>query len=198
MLGNAAAVDPSPQERLEVVSDNLAVLPQWSDLLRRMEADSDRLAACDADIEHCASNRWVAWIGKLRSLQSLSTDEVLVAVNRYVNAYPPKDDPDNYQLQEYWASPTEFLEKSGDDEDAAVMKYFMLRHHGIAATSLRIVRLWDSLEGRQETVLLFASPGGEFQVLSRRQELLFPLSQMRYSTPVYGVNEQHYWFYINP
>ncbi|MEJ1353514.1 MAG: transglutaminase-like cysteine peptidase [Candidatus Sedimenticola sp. (ex Thyasira tokunagai)] len=186
------------QGRLEVVSANLQLLPQWSGLLKRLVSDRQQLAACEADIDQCASHRWIAWLGKLHSLENLAADELLEQVNSYVNGFPPKSDRDNYQLEEYWASPLEFLERSGDDEDAAVMKYFMLREQGIPASSLRITQLKDSLENRIDTVLLYSSSAGGEQVLSSRRDLLLPLSQMRYSTPVYSVNEENYWLYIDP
>ncbi|MES9883248.1 MAG: transglutaminase-like cysteine peptidase [Sedimenticola sp.] len=189
---------PNGPERLELVSANLQLLPQWSDVLKRLESDRQRLAACEADIEQCGSNRWVAWLGKMNSLEGLAIDELLLKVNRYVNQFTPKSDRENYQLQEYWASPLEFLERSGDGEDAAIMKYFMLRQQGIPAASLRISQLKDSLEKRVDTVLLFSPSTGSFQVLSWQREILLLLSQMRYSTPIYSVNEESYWLYVDP
>ncbi len=137
-------------------------------------------------------------LGKLHSLEDLTTSELLEKVNSYVKLGSSKSDRDNYQLEEYWASPLEFLKRSGDEEDAAIMKYFMLRQQGIPAASLRLTQLKDSLENRVDMVLLYTSPAGEGLILSSRQNLLLPLSQMRYSTAVYSVNEENYWFYIDP
>ncbi len=161
LMAGEGAIIGDGQGRLEVVSVNLQLLPQWSALLKRLESDRRQLAACEADIDQCASHRWIAWLGKLHSLEDLTTSELLEKVNSYVNGFPPKSDRDNYQLEEYWASPLEFLKRSGDEEDAAIMKYFMLRQQGIPAASLRLTQLKDSLENRVDMVLLYTSPAGE-------------------------------------
>ncbi len=55
------------------------------------------------------------------------------AVNQFLNQWQYKTDEQNYGQRDYWAAPLEFLRRSGDCEDYAIVKYVSLRQLGFAA-----------------------------------------------------------------
>ena len=52
---------------------------------------------------------------------------------------------DVWGVMDYWETPAEFFQKSGDCEDFAIAKYFALRDLGFPASQMRIVVLKDTL-----------------------------------------------------
>jgi predicted transglutaminase-like cysteine proteinase len=55
-----------------------------------------------------------------------------VETNRFLNDWRYKPDDQNYGQRDYWATPLEFLRRSGDCEDYAIAKYVTLRELGFA------------------------------------------------------------------
>ena len=65
--------------------------------------------------------------------------EQIRAVNLFLNDWQYKSDIQNYGRRDYWATPLEFLRRSGDCEDYAIAKYVSLRQIGFAPEQLRLV-----------------------------------------------------------
>ncbi|MFQ6016751.1 MAG: transglutaminase-like cysteine peptidase, partial [Kiloniellaceae bacterium] len=108
----------------------LAMLPQWRRVVSRMKIESEALARCSVDETRCASPAMRSWRQIGAAAAGLDRMEKLRAVNRFFNRWPYKTDRMVYGVGEYWATPTEFMSRSGDCEDYAIAKFFALRELG--------------------------------------------------------------------
>ena len=71
-----------------------------------------------------AKNRFIALNNLLQKLQTADTKTKLEKVNDFFNSVKYSDDKDIYGINDYWASPYEFLARDrGDCEDYAIAKF---------------------------------------------------------------------------
>lgn len=82
----------------------------------------------------------------------MSPLEQVKAVNVLINRWPYRTDMDVWGVMDYWETPVEFFQKSGDCEDFAIAKYFALRDLGFPASQMRIVVLKDTLRNLDHAV----------------------------------------------
>lgn len=68
-----------------------------------------------------------AWKDIKAKLSGMSPLEQVKAVNVLINRWPYRTDMDVWGVMDYWETPVEFFQKSGDCEDFAIAKYFALR-----------------------------------------------------------------------
>ena len=73
-------------------------------------------------------------------------------MNVLINRWPDRTDMDVWGVMDYWETPVEFFQKSGDCEDFAIAKYFALRDLGFPASQMRIVVLKDTLRNLDHAV----------------------------------------------
>lgn len=91
-------------------------------------------------------------------------------VNRFVNGMRERSDRELREVEDYWASPDEFLSRgAGDCEDFVITKYISLRRLGIPDGRLRLAhsRIYNREHGRIEPhmVLLYRDTAGREWVL---------------------------------
>ncbi len=115
----------------------------------------------------------------------------LFAVNRLGNRQPYRDD-DDYNN---WASPLEFLARSGDCEDYAIFKYALLRHLGLPMDALRVVLLRQVGDPRPHAVLA-AHAGSDIYILDNLSGRVLPHRDIANYQPVYSFNEERRWAHI--
>jgi predicted transglutaminase-like cysteine proteinase len=142
-------------------------------------------AACDTAPER-------EWREVIASVRWLPREQQLAALNRALNRVPYVDDAMRDGLADYWATPDEFLLRSGDCEDFAIAKYVALRHLGFGAETLRIVVLTDSIRGQVHAVLAVGGPNGTTILDSLTSELFFDVQYAHY-VPHISVNELGLW-----
>ncbi len=138
---------------LELKSSSLKALPQWRRVLASFPAERAAFDRCVADLTACTSPMLKNWRRMLRSTVKLAPRAQLTAVNEFFNRWPYRQDAELYGRSEYWATPGEFLSRSGDCEDYAIAKYFALRALGFGQDALRIVILRDRIRGIGHAVL---------------------------------------------
>ena len=130
----AAAAAPPLFGTVEFRAESLAALPQWQRALRQIDAERAHLSrpAADADGELPLARR--RWPGRpcSRPRSAAPPFDQLQAVNRFLNDWRYQADQQNYGRRDYWATPLEFLRRSGDCEDYAIIKYVSLRQLGFA------------------------------------------------------------------
>lgn len=73
-----------------------------------------------------------AWKDIKAKLSGMSPLEQVKAVNVLINRWPYRTDMDVWGVMDYWETPVEFFQKSGDCEDFAIAKYFALRDPGLS------------------------------------------------------------------
>lgn len=98
----------------EVHSSDLHHFPKWTDMLERYRHEA-------------SSAHWDRFIDGLRDIDPLAQ---LDRVNRYMNDVPYKADAGNYAATDYWATPRQFFDRSGDCEDFAIAKLGVDAHGG--------------------------------------------------------------------
>jgi predicted transglutaminase-like cysteine proteinase len=166
--------------------DALLNLPQWREVARQLPREAALVRAClKGSCGSPAARRLAgvvaASLGRDRSTQ-------LVRVQELVNARPYREDVDQFDRQDLWQSPFDFVLRGGDCEDFAIAKYFVLRLLGFQAADLRIAVLTGVGSNEVHAVLL-ARLAGEWQVLDNREKRPRPLRRYGGWIPQYAVSE---------
>ena len=160
----------------------------WISVLRR-NAESPIFA------EKRQLSRSMTW-GQLRDkVDGLPLLDKLRAVNRFWNAWPYRTDLELWKKKDYWATPAEFLRRSGDCEDYCIAKYFTLRELGVPADDMRIVVVTETIRGMAHAVLLVFH-GQEAYVLDNLSEAVRPMRRVRNYQPHLSVNENGRWMHV--
>ena len=103
--------------------------------------------------------------------------------------------PGAMKIGSYWAIPAEFLKKSGDCEDYAIVKYFTLKELGIPAENMRIVVVRDTLRNLAHAVLAVYLNGDAY-ILDNLSNTVLSHSRIRQYSPQYSVNESGRWAHL--
>jgi predicted transglutaminase-like cysteine proteinase len=175
----------------------LQELPQWQRVIADHAKDAARLQACLDAPEDCRTPYQNSWRQVIDAARGKEKFEILAIVNSFFNQWSYSLDEDLYGKSEYWATPYEFLTRSGDCEDYAIAKYFALRDLGFPEEDLRIVILFDSSRGIGHAVLTVRH-GQDQLVLDSLSDGLF--SHRRYSQyrPQFSMNETQRWRHEMP
>lgn len=122
---------------------------------------------------------------QLREYASILSSEygMLLRVNDRINRKASwRSDLEVWGVEDYWASPKEFLEKrKGDCEDFAIAKYFLLLDIGVKPELLRLVHV--QIRGEAHMVLAYGEEDPYIldkkrkwiQRLSKRTDLTEPV-----------------------
>jgi len=180
---------------VEVRSESLTGLPQWTRVLAVMQAEEPAFNRCVASAADCATPVLKNWRKIITSAKGLSRQGKLAAVNNFFNRWPYKLDPEIYGLSEYWATPREFMTRSGDCEDYSIAKYFALRKLGFSKDEMRVVILMDEIRGIGHAVLTIYE-GNDILILDSLSNLILSHSLYKHYVPQYSMNETTRWAHI--
>lgn len=176
----------------EVTSATIRDIPQWSRVLSRMKTERRSLHACLDSPGACSTDGLKAWrevIGLTRGKPELET---LKIVNRYFNRWPYKEDRELHGVSEFWATPREFMQRSGDCEDFSIAKFFALRDLGFDNEQLRVVILMDRIRRIGHAVLAVYALN-DILILDSLTDLVFSHEKYRHYVPQYSMNETTRW-----
>ena len=143
-----------------------------------------------------AATRLLAWEDMIRKDNSTSDREKLEKVNKFFNSRIRfASDWDVWGVEDYWATPFEFLCKNaGDCEDFAIAKFFTLRAIGMAEEKLNIMYVKALQYGIAHMVLAYYnSPGAEPLILDNLIDGIAPASKRPDLLPVFGFNGSGLW-----
>lgn len=143
-----------------------------------------------------APARFTAWEGMIYKDKTSSDREKLEKVNHFFNSRILfVSDFDLWGMQDYWATPLEFLcKKAGDCEDFAIAKYFTLRAMGVAEEKLNIAYVKAIQYNIAHMVLTYYSePGAEPLVLDNLIDSIDPASKRTDLMPVFSFNGSGLW-----
>ena len=190
--GHAVGADRDPVRLFgtsEKANHDLSQFPKWTEALRRYERERPLEAApCRGP---CPLQLWKAFVAGQRGKSAL---EQLRAINRYVNQTPYQADQSRFGAVDHWATPAEFLGRSGDCEDYAIAKYLSLRNLGWDEGSLRILVLND--ENRRELhAVLIAYHGGTAYVLDNQVPDVLEHGSIRHYRPIFSINAGAWFFH---
>lgn len=181
---------------LEFTSSSLRALPQWRRILETMAQESTAMADCTAEAADCTSPALQSWRELQLQAQDLSRMDKLHAVNRFFNRWPYKSDAEAFGRREYWASPSDFMARSGDCEDYAIAKYFALRQLGFDKQELRIVVLYDRIRNVGHAVLAVYDDT-DILILDSLSNLITAHTRYRHYIPQYSMNETTRWAHVD-
>ncbi len=192
-IAHAFAAYPALFGSHEARSSQLSLFPKWRGALSRYFNET-RLpeAPCYAEtFNRCHLREWTDFLAGLRGADPMA---MLREVNHFLNQRPYIIDLRNYGVEDYWATPFQFLSRDGDCEDYAIAKYFSLRALGFPTDSMRIVVLHD-LNLRTAHAILVVYLGDRAMVLDNQAPTVVDARTIRHYRPIYSINEEHWWLH---
>ena len=177
----------------EKSSTKLGKFTKWGATLDRyLKEEPSELKKCrPSAVEKCHIARWRIFLKQIAKEQP---SQQLERVNTYVNKWLYKVDPRVYRKKDYWATPVQFFNKSGDCEDYAITKYISLAHLGFDKDQMRIVILQD-LNLKVPHAVLVVYLDGKALVLDNQIKQVVSASRIRHYTPIYSINEKKWWIH---
>jgi len=176
----------------EVSAQNLKALPQWARVLAKMKAERKLFHACLNNPAACTTAGLKSWREVAIQAKGKPQLEMLKTVNRYFNRWPYKVDRELYGVSEFWATPSEFMKRSGDCEDYSIAKFFALRDLGMANEDLRVVILMDRIRRLGHAVLAVYAMG-DILIMDSLTDLIFSHKKYKHYVPQYSMNETTRW-----
>jgi predicted transglutaminase-like cysteine proteinase len=146
-----------------------------------------------------AKKRVAEWLKVIQKSTMLPEEEKLIRVNSFFNHIPAGQDITIWGVNDYWATPMEFLiANRGDCEDYAIAKYFSLQQLGVPEARLRITYVTAFLPERrllQPHMVLgyYPSPSAEPLILDNLVPAILPASKRTDLSPVFGFNGSGLW-----
>lgn len=171
----------------------LKKLPKWTSVLSKMVAWKGFFM----DKSSSGLPAKSGWLKLKESAGSMSNLDKLKAVNKFFNQWPYRLDQANYGQSDYWASPPEFLQKSGDCEDYSIAKFYALQEVGFTTEQMRVVALKDRIRNIGHAVLAVYTDG-EIYILDNQTMMVLPHTKYKHYIPQYSVNEKYRWMHIPP
>ncbi|WP_298839411.1 transglutaminase-like cysteine peptidase [uncultured Salinicola sp.] len=135
------------------------------------------------------------WPVLIDQLQGRSVETQLKGVNDFFNQLRFVDDVDVWQVEDYWATPFEFLGVgAGDCEDFAMAKYLTLRELGVPDNQLRLHYVKYIPYDQFHMVVTWApSAATPPVVLDNIDKRIEPASSRNDLLPIYSFNGSHLW-----
>lgn len=181
---------------IEFHSSNLAAIPQWTSVIERIRREQAAFDACDAQASACPTQRVRQWRQGIEAARSYSPEQQLQYVNDFANSIVPYiTDTDNYGISDYWATPLEFMRRSGDCEDYAIIKFVSLLELGFTNDQMRIAVVMDSVRNIAHAVLAVELNGRTY-ILDSLFDAVLDQSRVVQYVPQYSVNLDTRWAHI--
>ncbi|HUC61872.1 MAG TPA: transglutaminase-like cysteine peptidase [Alphaproteobacteria bacterium] len=176
----------------ETRGDNLLMFGKWDGVLARMRETPEPFDdSCEGPGARCHLKEWNAFLLSIKDKDKMAQ---LEAVNDYMNKFPYIEDVVNWGKEDYWETPLEFLQFSGDCKDYAIAKYMSLRFLGWPIDELRLVVVQD-LNLHLGHAILVAYIDGKTIALDNQIKHLINTQNIHHYRPVYAVNESHWWLF---
>ncbi|CAM3466827.1 transglutaminase-like cysteine peptidase [Parendozoicomonas haliclonae] len=135
-----------------------------------------------------------AWDLLVKRLQSVSESERIEEVNNFFNSLTFRSDRAAWGKEDYWASPSEFLNRGiGDCEDYAIAKYITLRRLGVSDDRLRLAYVRSLTLRQAHMVLIVEKNNGEQIVLDNLTDNMKAPETRKDLEPVYSFNGTGLW-----
>jgi predicted transglutaminase-like cysteine proteinase len=137
-----------------------------------------------------AKNRFNALNRLLKRLEKKDELTKLQEVNDFFNSVSYGEDIDIYKVNDYWATPFEFLAKDkGDCEDYVIAKYLVLKYLGVSSEKmfLTYVRVED-LDRAHMVLSYYKTSTSEPLILDSIRRIIFPASKRKDLKPIYNFN----------
>ncbi len=177
----------------EVRNPRLTPFQKWTGMLSRL-TDEQALyegTCSERRFNRCHLQEWRAMLQELAGKDRLTQ---LTRVNEYLNKAPYIEDPTNYGVPDYWATPMQFMNRDGDCEDYAIAKFLSLRELGFARDELRVV-IVDDLNLKVPHAVLAVYLPDRTMILDNQIAQVVPATVIRHYRPIYSINEDAWWLH---
>ncbi len=172
---------------------NLKLFPQWLSVIERNLEQRTPEGNCEGrKLDQCHLRNWMAF---LKSISKLPEIEQVRKVNQFANQHQYILDIDNYGVEDYWATPREFLYNNGDCEDYAITKMLSLKMLGFEMQSIRLVVLQDTNLRIAHAVLAIDTKNDTLIMDNQIDEVVSHKHILHY-VPVYALNEKKWWMFL--
>jgi len=172
---------------------NLQMFPQWLSVLERNIKDSVPEGNCETrHLDRCHVRNWMAF---LKTIRHLKKNEQINRVNLYANQHEYILDIENYGVEDYWATPREFLYNNGDCEDFAITKMLSLKMLGFDMRKIKLVVLQDT-NLRIPHAVLAVDTGNDTVIMDNQVDEVISHKYILHYVPVYAVNEKKWWMFL--
>ena len=142
-----------------------------------------------------AKDRLLEWQSVVYDNKKADEEEKLEIVNTFFNKSRFVNDIDHWDVEDYWATPVEFLSTDGGDcEDFSIAKYFTLKEMGVAVEKMRIMYV-KAVELNQAHMVLtyYPTPDAEPVILDNLINEIKLASNREDLVPVYSFNADGLW-----
>ena len=192
--GNAGAVDLSRQApplfgAMSVVNADLSPFVKWTQVLDSFQSERARMYQPCRQGESCKLQQWAGFIQSLRGHDPWTQ---IIEVHRRMNSAYYIEDIDNYGNTDYWATPGQFFERSGDCEDYAIAKFMTLRELGFTNEQMRIAVVHDTNLDLVHAVLIVYYQDVAY-LLDNQIDQVVRVDSVRHYRPYYSLNETLWW-----
>lgn len=177
----------------EIGSTKLDKFEKWTGMLERYaKEEPQELAKCQpSPTEPCHVAKWRIFLNKLAGQTPM---DQMQYVNKYLNQYAYLLDPINYGKKDYWATPRQFMYRTGDCEDYAIAKYASLLHLGFDKEQMRVLVLQD-LNLNTPHAILIVYMDGKAWVLDNQIPQVIEADRIKHYKPIFSINEGHWWIH---
>lgn len=169
---------------------------KWQAVRKSVDAELTLLSLCRLDFAFCPSPAAIEFISIVERARLRDGLAKLGEVNRAINLdVRPVADIDQYQVEDFWASPLATLATgAGDCEDYAIAKFVALREAGVPSADLRLVILRDARLHADHAVVAVRIDHRWRILDSRRLLMLEDAQYIRFQTlthfePVFSIGE---------
>lgn len=177
----------------ESARDNMELFPQWRSVLERHIRDLSLKKDCSqGDFEQCKFVNWLKFLDQIKGLPEI---QKIQRVNEFVNKGLYVLDRENYGIEDYWATPREFLLLNGDCEDYAITKMLSLERIGVDVNRMRVVVVQDT-NLRIPHAVMSVDQGKDILILDNQIKEVISHKYIYHYVPVYSINEKSWWMHI--
>lgn len=194
----------------EIQRDGLKLFPKWLQVLEKNQKEKEKAVQENAEhtieiYEDCRydenplclyldKGKYKKWNAFLQEITNDSKAEQLDKINIFANQNIYIPDHINWGVEDYWASPGEFLRRSGDCEDYAITKYMSLIELGWNIDDMRVIVLEDTSLNLIHVVLAVYQDG-KINILDNQHENVIEDTRIKHYKPIFSVNEKTWWRY---
>lgn len=182
-----AAIIPGVFGSVALSMHNFPVSARWAPVYRAI-VDCSTGSACDGK-----NSLFVAIVNAAKDKRFIDKLSFINASINHAIAY--KKDSVVYGKLDYWAKPSEILERrAGDCEDFAILKMAALLRAGIPAQSMSLVVLQDRKRGFFHAVLSVSTGSGVF-ILDSLSNVVLRDSDLPDYIPLYSFSTDRAWIH---
>lgn len=170
-------------------NSDLSPFVKWTQVLDAFQSEHVRMYQPCQQGESCKLQQWAGFIQSLRGHDRWTQ---IVEVHRRMNSAYYIEDIDNYGNTDYWATPGQFFDRSGDCEDYAIAKFMTLRELGFTNEQMRIAVVHDTNLDLVHAVLIVYHQDVAY-LLDNQIDQVVRVDSVHHYRPYYSLNETLWW-----